>query len=133
MTNAQISPATGEHPPVVLVVEDEALVRMVICEALREQGFTVVEAVNAEEALAVLAAGILVDIVFTDVRMPGAFDGLELVKRIKQQRPTLPVLVTSGHLDRDSVGEVAGFFPKPYRLADVIAVAFSLARKGSQE
>ncbi|MEA2816833.1 MAG: hypothetical protein QOI93_4534, partial [Rhodospirillaceae bacterium] len=62
-------------PPTILVVEDEILVRTVIAAYLRDCGFDVVEAGNADEAVRVLEAGIRIDIVFSDVNMPGSLDG----------------------------------------------------------
>ncbi len=107
-------------PTTILVVEDEVLVRFVICDALRAQGFKVVEAVSAVEADALVREGLAVDLVFTDVRMPGAFDGLELARRLKAQKPDLPVLVTSGHLDGSVVSWATGFLPKPYIAQDAV-------------
>lgn len=133
MTNAQTAAEAAGRSGAILVVEDEALVRLIICEALRGQGLTVVEAANAEEAEAALASGFVVDLVFTDVRMPGAFDGLELARRVKTQRPDLPILVTSGHLERVGASWVAGFLPKPYLPGDAIDLIFSLIRKEAME
>ncbi|MEP9380443.1 response regulator [Aquabacter sp. CN5-332] len=133
MTKAQAVPELAGRSKAILVVEDEALVRLVICEALREQGFTVVEAASAEEAEAVLASGLAVDLVFTDVHMPGTFDGLELARRLRLRRPDLPVLVTSGRLDQAGANGATGFLRKPYLPADALALIFSLIRKEAME
>jgi len=107
--------------PCVLVVEDELLIRMVVADHLREAGFFVVEAFNGDEAIAILTAGALIDLVFTDVRMPGCADGLDVLGFVRRTRPDLPVLVTSGHLE-PRVAQAGGafrFLPKPCQL-DVI-------------
>ena len=70
-------------PPSVLVVEDDVLVRTVVAAYLRECGFGVVESVSADEAVRVLEAGIRVDIVFSDVNMPGKLDGFGLAQWIR--------------------------------------------------
>lgn len=114
-------PQPDEAPRTILVVEDEPLVRLVIAEALRDQSFCVVEAASAEEALMVLAAGLVVDLVFTDVRMPGPLDGLAFARRLKRERPDLPVLITSGHLDRLEGGDAPPFIAKPYILSEAVA------------
>jgi DNA-binding NtrC family response regulator len=91
-----------EEPPTsptrVLVVEDEFLIRISVSDHLRETGFAVVEASNGDEAISVLKAGVAFDVVFTDVRMPGATDGLGLLAYVRATQPGLPVVVTSGHL-----------------------------------
>ncbi|HQS49646.1 MAG: hypothetical protein B7Z41_01900 [Rhizobiales bacterium 12-66-7] len=114
-------PQLDDVPRTILVVEDEPLVRLVIAEALRDQRFRVVEAASAEEAVLALASGLAVDLVFTDVRMPGALDGLAFANRLKRERPALPVLITSGHLDRLESGETTAFISKPYALSDAVA------------
>jgi CheY-like chemotaxis protein len=83
-------------PPVILVVEDEVLVRSVVAAYLRECGFDVIEAGGAEEAIRVLQAEIRVDIVFSDVNMPGSMDGFGLAQWVRRERPWLKVILTSG-------------------------------------
>jgi len=97
------SPATlsaGPNLPTrVLLVEDEFLLRMMIATHLRDSGFEVIEAFNGDEAIALLCAGAAVDVVLTDVRMPGGTDGLALAAFVRRRSPTMTVVVTSGHLD----------------------------------
>jgi CheY-like chemotaxis protein len=115
--------------PVVLVVEDEVLVRSTIADYLRDARYTVIEAANADEALEVFASWERVDVVFTDVQMPGAMDGLMFVLWVHEHYPHVQVLVTSGKGDAAlSSGFVAddAFFPKPYRLEAVAARIRSL-------
>lgn len=99
----------------VLVVEDEFLLRMFVADELRAQGFTVLEAGNAQEALDLLERGARVALLLTDIRMPGAFDGAELVRRVRARHPHLMIAVTSAHRPEREIGDkVDDFFPKPY-------------------
>jgi CheY-like chemotaxis protein len=112
--------------PVVLVVEDDILVRLTVADYLRDARYAVIEAANAAEALEVFA---FVDVVFTDVQMPGAMDGLMLVLWVYEHHPHVQVLVTSGKGDAAlSSGLIAddAFFAKPYRLEAVGARIRSL-------
>jgi DNA-binding NtrC family response regulator len=85
-----------ERQRVVLVVEDDVLERGPLAEYLRDAGFRVIEAANAREAVEVLSAEDGVDIVFSDIRMPGSMDGIGLAGWISENRSELPVLLTSG-------------------------------------
>jgi CheY-like chemotaxis protein len=105
-------------PLTVLVVEDELIVRMTIAEYLRDEGYEVIEASNADQALVVLQKGTNVDLVFTDVRMPGSIDGCELARQVRVHWPKLPVILTSGYSDelltaRSICEDIV--VPKPYR------------------
>lgn len=123
--NEGVAPAT---PIRVLVVEDEFLIRMIASDHLREVGFTVVEACSGDEAIAILKSGVSIDLVFTDVRMPGATDGLSLLAYVKATQPGLPVVVTSGHLPpaQALTNGAAGFLSKPCGL-DVMTEALQSA------
>jgi CheY-like chemotaxis protein len=105
-----------KHRQTVLVVEDEGLVRLDAAETLRDAGFTVVEAANAEQALAVVAGGESVDLLFTDINMPGSIDGLELAKRVSRLKPRIHLLLTSGKVSpaRGQIPADGGFIAKPY-------------------
>jgi CheY-like chemotaxis protein len=100
----------------VLVVEDEGLVRLDAAETLRDAGFAVVEAANAEQALAVVARDESVDLMFTDINMPGPMDGLELARRVSRLRPRIHLLLTSGKVrpTRAQIPDDGAFIPKPY-------------------
>jgi CheY-like chemotaxis protein len=105
----------------ILVVEDELLIRLMIAEALREAGFEVVEAANSDEALAILESHAPVDLVFSDVRMPGTMDGVALMKRLRESRPNLKLAVASGHSpDWPSPNLVDAFVGKPYDVARAV-------------
>lgn len=110
---------------VVLVVEDEPLVRMAIVDHLEDQGFTVREASNADEAVAILIDNLEIRIMFTDVDMPGGMDGLKLAAAVRDRWPPIKIVVTSGHR-AVTLGELpseAQFFSKPYNV-DTITAAF---------
>jgi CheY-like chemotaxis protein len=102
----------------ILVVEDDILVRMPIAQYLRDCGYKVIEASNADEALQVLQhKETVVDVLFSDIEMPGAVDGFGLAKWVREHRPGLNVLLT-GTVPRvvehaeDLCGQ--GRVPKPY-------------------
>src|SRR5215475_1706767 len=83
-------------PPSVLVVEDDVLVRVVVAGYLRDCGFEVIEAGDASEAIRILEAGIEVDVVFSDVNMPGDMDGFGLAQWVRREREHIKVILTSG-------------------------------------
>jgi len=114
----------GQQPVIVLLAEDEALVRMMAADVLRDEGgFKVVEVVNADEALAVLEATADVRALVTDVEMPGSLDGVTLSRVVKQAWPHIGVVVTSGRMAPGPKELPSGtlFIPKPYRPADLVA------------
>jgi CheY-like chemotaxis protein len=106
----------------ILVVEDELFVRFLISDALRDAGYEVFEAFNADEALDILDSGVTVDLVFSDVRMPGSIDGLGLLAHVRTNSPDLPVLITSGHLPADLAlaDGATQFLAKPYLIEHAI-------------
>ena len=120
------NPAADPERPCILVVEDEPLVRAVITDGLREAGFRVLEAASAEGALSYFSVGLQVDAVFTDVRLSGALNGLDLARRLRAERPELPVVLTSGNHTHGSEWNVTLFFPKPYNIAEVAALLATL-------
>ena len=85
------------EPSVILVVEDEVLIRFVVADYLRECGFQILEAGNADEAVELLrTADLGIDLVFSDVHMPGTRDGFDLARWVQEHRPEIPVILTSG-------------------------------------
>ena len=108
---------------VVLVVEDEALLLFAIADELRDLGFNVLEARNADEALARLEAHSDIAVVFTDVDMPGSMDGLKLSRAVRNRWPPVKIVVTSGHrqVQITDMPDGSVFHAKPYRHADVVA------------
>ncbi len=114
----------------ILVVEDDAIIRMGTAAQLGEFGFATIEARHAAEAVAVLQTAIHVDLVFSDVRMPGAMDGFGLRRWMRVNRVGLPMLLTSGdvamaELYREQI-DATCFFEKPYDIAAIVARARSL-------
>ena len=114
------------RPVIILVVEDEALVSMNVCEFLVDQEFTVFAAQDVEEALGVLhQLDGRIDLVFTDVNMPGAQDGFDLVREVNRCWPEIRILVASAGLNgQEPPADLRHFGPilaKPYRL-DVLAL-----------
>ncbi|MHB1204561.1 MAG: ATP-binding protein [Rhodospirillaceae bacterium] len=108
----------------VLLVEDEDEVAALVSEMLGELGYDVTRAVSATAALGALANGRNIDIVFSDVMMPGGMNGLELSREIHRRRPELPVLLTSGYADavkKQAQSEGVPLLPKPYQLDDLAA------------
>lgn len=122
--------APALNPPSVLLVEDEALIRALLAEELRNHGLSVVEASDADEAWAYLQTGGHVDLVFSDVTMPGLMNGIELVRRVKAQYPQVKTIVTSGYAGPVNISEVGVFLPKPYRLE--VAAKITLQSLGVQ-
>ena len=109
----------------VLLVEDEGLIRLVTAEILRVEGFEVVEARTGDEAARLLDGSESFDILFTDVRMPGTLDGVDLAVHLRHRYPTIPVLIVSGYAAHltSRLGELqppAVFISKPYDLAKVV-------------
>ena len=113
----------------ILIVEDEAIVRMLAVDMLEDAGYVVREAGTADEALAVLEKGVPVDIVFTDVRMPGSMDGLALAGIVGDRWPQIGIIITSGHmiLPCGTGPGQAVFLPKPYRGSTLSAQVAALA------
>jgi CheY-like chemotaxis protein len=103
----------------VLLVEDEILIRAAVADYLRKLGYVVVEAADAVEAIAVFSSGEPVDVALCDVDLPGTMNGLSLARWINRRRPALPVLLTSGRGIARAAGEKRAdyFIAKPYRLA----------------
>ena len=121
------APELSPHPlhACILVAEDEVLVRAVVSAELRDTGFTVVEAANADEAWAYLNSGGPVDLVFSDVEMPGSMSGLELARRIRGRNVTLPIILTSGKGWPGGGEGLAAFIPKPYDIGRVISIVLA--------
>ena len=106
---------------VILVVDDDALVRVHSNLALEDAGYEVVEASNAADALAKLEERPDITTLFTDVRMPGALNGIDLANAVHAQRPDIAILVTSGADNGpiDASPKAARFVQKPYTAAQL--------------
>lgn len=104
----------------ILVVEDDVLVRLSVAETLRDEGHSVVEAANADEALAVLASSAPLDLIMTDVNMPGSMDGVALARHVRSARPGLKVVVVSGRAPESARDAADAFLAKPYDPASIL-------------
>jgi len=105
----------------VLVVDDDVLIRALMAGLLRGAGLHVIEAANADEAWGYLQAGAPVDLVFSDVEMPGSMHGVELARRVRAHAPALGVILTSGSRDA-RLAQGFTFLPKPYRLGEALSL-----------
>jgi two-component system, response regulator PdtaR len=107
--------------PVVLIVEDETLLRLHVSEAIEDAGFDVVEAKNADDAISILEQRSDIFLIFTDVNMPGSMDGLKLAHFVKGRWPPIKIIATSGHakVTADDLPAGGHFIPKPYRAAEI--------------
>lgn len=111
----------ASQKPVVLVVEDEILLRMDAVDLLEEAGFDVLDAANADEAIELLESRNDIAVVVTDLQMPGSMDGLKLAAAIRDRWPPIKVIATSGHYDNRNGYLETGerFLLKPYRGAEL--------------
>jgi DNA-binding NtrC family response regulator len=110
----------------ILIVEDEPLLRSLIAEVLREEGITVIEAANTDEAMRHLQVSSSVNLVFTDHHTPGALTGAQLAALIEEEWPGLPVVLTSGEFNGD--GFRGRLIRKPYSAYEVARELTTLAR-----
>ncbi|MBR1287135.1 response regulator [Bradyrhizobium sp. AUGA SZCCT0177] len=106
---------------VILIVEDELLIRLNAVEMIEEAGFEAVEAASADEAIAILERRLDITVVFTDIQMPGSMDGLKLAAAVRDRWPPILIVATSGHakLGIGDLPEGSRFLPKPYSPAEI--------------
>ncbi|MCJ2082737.1 response regulator [Methylobacterium sp. J-090] len=112
---------TDTVPPRVLMVEDETMLLEVVAAELEDAGFDVAQATTAEIALDLIKSGAAIDILFTDIRLPGEMDGWQLAEAARRLRPGLPIIYATGFTQtppRLAAGSV--FFTKPYRANAII-------------
>jgi two-component system, response regulator PdtaR len=111
----------AEKKQVILIVEDEALIRMHAADMIRDLGFEVIEAASADQAISILESISNVTVLFTDVQMPGSMDGLRLLAVVRKRWPPVALLVTSGRSRPNGADlpDNAHFLPKPYMLRDL--------------
>lgn len=113
----------SDDTPVILLVEDELLVRMAAADDLQDAGFHVLEAANADVALAVLeSCSDDVQVLFTDIDMPGSMNGLALAESVQQRWPHISLLISSAY-HKPHPGQLPDegrFVPKPYSSEDVV-------------
>jgi CheY-like chemotaxis protein len=104
--------------PLVLVVEDEFLLRLMAVEYLESRGFAVLQAESADQAIGQLRADPRISAIFSDIQMPGSMDGVDLARWSRRERPDVKVLLTSGR-GLPAGGQEWTMLAKPYRMGDV--------------
>jgi CheY-like chemotaxis protein len=119
--------------PVVLVVEDDFLLRMDAADMIEAAGFEVIEAGSADEAIATLEARSDISVVFTDIQMPGSMDGLKLARAVRGRWPPIKIVATSGlsHIQEADLPEGGRFLPKPYSAIQITGVLLEVMEGGS--
>ena len=115
-------------PPVVLVVEDEPLLRMLAVEVVEEAGFIAIEARDADEAVVLLESRTDITLLFTDINMPGSMDGLKLAHAVRNRWPPIKILVVSGkqRLRPSELPSNSCFVGKPYQASALVEELRSL-------
>ena len=110
-------------PAVVLVVEDEMLLRMRAVDMVEDAGYVPVEAVDADEALAILQSRSDIVLLFTDVQMPGSMNGLQLALAVHERWPRIRIILASGRLklSKSEIPENSRFFGKPLDSVEMVA------------
>jgi two-component sensor histidine kinase/FixJ family two-component response regulator len=123
------------NPPVVLVVEDEMVLRMRAVDVVEDAGFTPVEAVSADEAISILESRDDISLLFTDIQMPGTMDGLKLAHAAHARWPHIKIILVSGQVavnegDKPSDSK---FFAKPFEVENMISELRGMVGKGTLE
>ena len=123
----------SSSPPVVLIVEDEALIRMNTEDVCEDAGYKVLEAPNADEALSLLEVRPDVRLVMTDIDMPGSMDGLALAHHVRRSSPQMCLVIASGKAfpSEQELPTGAVFFSKPFQERHLIEVFASLLGRES--
>ena len=119
--------------PVILIVEDELLLRMDSAEIIENTGFEVIQAANADEAIGILKSRPDVRVVFTDIQMPGSMDGLKLARFVRDRWPPIKIMATSGRVvaGDDDLPTGSLFLRKPYLGTEVVAALRALTGAAS--
>jgi CheY-like chemotaxis protein len=116
-------PDRTKIPPIVLIVEDDMILRMRSVDIVEDAGYTPVEAVDADEALGILQSRSDIALLFTDIQMPGSMDGLQLAHAVYERWPQLKIILVSGQLKLSSaeIPRDSRFFGKPLESVQMIA------------
>jgi CheY-like chemotaxis protein len=117
-----MSTPAGRSLPIALVVEDEALLRILAVEVVEEAGFTAIEARDADEAVVLLESRTDITLLFTDINMPGSMDGLKLAHAVRDRWPPIKILVVSGNqrLQSSDLPTDSCFVEKPYQASALV-------------
>jgi CheY-like chemotaxis protein len=123
-----MSTPAGKTRPIVLVVEDEPLLRMLAVEVVEEAGFIAIEARDADEAVILLESRTDIALLFTDINMPGSMDGLKLAHAVRDRWPPIKILVVSGkqQLRSSDLPSNSCFVGKPYEASTLVKELHSL-------
>ena len=117
----------------VLLVEDEVMISNLVSGCLTESGFRVHEVTTADEALRYIKSGASVDVLFTDINLPGSMNGAELAEHARQLRPEMPIVYVSGRYKLSEVSPLVPrslFVAKPYDPDDICALLTRLTAAG---
>ena len=123
-------------PPVILVVEDEMLLRMRAVDMVEDAGYVPVEAVDADEALTILKSRSDIALLFSDIQMPGSMNGLQLALAVHERWPRIKIILASGQLKLlpGDIPENSRFFGKPLDSSEMISkIQEMLGHVGSQD
>src|SRR5450432_1612461 len=117
----------------VLVVEDEMMLRMRAVDIVEDAGFTAIEAVNADEALTILESRSDIELLFTDIQMPGSMDGLKLAHAVHERWPSIKIILVSGKLTLSEAEKPihSRFFGKPLEVKQMIAEMREMIGQGT--
>jgi CheY-like chemotaxis protein len=117
-----MSPSAATAEATVLVVDDDALLRMYAAGILEKEGYDVIEAANADEALKMLQTTPNIRLLFTDIQMPGAYDGMELARQVHARWPDIRLVIASRRVKptRAEIPDDGRFIAKPYSEGDLM-------------
>jgi CheY-like chemotaxis protein len=117
-----MSSSETRRPCAVLVVEDEAILRLHAVDIVEESGFVAIEAKDADEAIAILESRSDITLLFTDIHMPGSMDGLKLAHAVRNRWPPIKIIVVSGEfqIDESELPTNSRFFGKPFQVEKMI-------------
>lgn len=113
----------------ILFVEDDALVREAVTRGLEEAGFEVLVAPDGERALAMIEAGLDIDVAFSDIVMPGKISGIDLAGILRERRPGLPVVLATGYTDQRATMPGVQVLAKPYEIGQLVELLDSLSKQ----
>jgi two-component sensor histidine kinase/ActR/RegA family two-component response regulator len=130
-----MAPGVTAALPTVLIVEDEMVLRMRAVDIVEDAGFNPVEAVNADDALAILESRSDIEMLFTDIQMPGSIDGLKLAHAVHERWPLIKIMIVSGQLKLTDADKPADsrFFGKPLDVKHMVSQMQDMMGKGSLE
>src|SRR6195952_4453311 len=130
-----MAPGVAAALPTVLIVEDEMMLRMRAVDIVEDAGFTPIEAVNADDALTILESRSDIEMLFTDIQMPGSIDGLKLAHAVHERWPLIKIILVSGQLTLTDADKPADsrFYGKPLDVKHMIAELQDMMGKGVVE